>query len=138
MRAALLTLVLLPGPALAQDGWWATFHTPSGNIHCLAANDPTRGTFVDCEVIETTASPLQPRPVWCEGDWGHRFGMSDYGPAEMICASDTVRNASGEVLQYGQSARYGAIACTSSEQGLECRNGDGHGFVLSRARQSLF
>ena len=41
------------------------------------------GTFVDCEVIEMTSGLLQPRPKWCDLDWGHRFSMSEFGPAEM-------------------------------------------------------
>jgi hypothetical protein len=32
----------------------------------------------------------------------------------------------------------GGITCTSSEKGLECRNGDGHGFFLSKGKQELF
>jgi hypothetical protein len=138
MRPALsvLALLALAGPAWAEG--YVTFHTPSGNIHCLAADDATMGTFVDCEILETNGGALQARPAWCELDWGHRFSMSESGPAEMGCAGDTVRDSGSAVLPYGQSVIFGAISCSSSEQGLECVNGDGRGFFLSRAAQRLF
>ena len=44
----------------------------------------------------------------------------------------------GDVAQYGQTGRFGGITCLSSQQGFECRNADGHGFFLSRKRQSVF
>ena len=136
MRAATLAAILLAGAARAEG--YVTFHTPSGNIHCLGADDVEMGTFVDCEVIEMSAAPLQARPDWCDLDWGHRFGLSELGPAEMGCAGDTVRDSGGAVLPYGRSLRFGAISCTSSEQGLECVNGEGRGFFLSRAAQRIF
>ena len=56
----------------------------------------------------------------------------------MGCAGDTVRHSGGAVLPYGHSLSFGAIVCTSSEQGLECVNGEGRGFFLSRAAQRIF
>jgi hypothetical protein len=135
---ALLPLLLLASPAFAQKGPWVTFHTPSGNIHCLAADDPDMGTFVDCELREITTSPLQPRPAWCDLDWGHRFSLSEYGTAEMGCAGDTVVDSGGQVLPYGRTIRFGAITCESQETGLTCSNAEGHGFSLARAEQGIF
>ena len=63
MRAAILAaVVLLPLAGAARADGYVTFHTPSGNIHCLGADDELMGTFVDCEVIEMTSAPLQPKP----------------------------------------------------------------------------
>nr|WP_297971004.1 DUF6636 domain-containing protein [uncultured Amaricoccus sp.] len=39
---------------------------------------------------------------------------------------------------YGRALDFRDIFCQSSRNGLECRNADGHGFFLSRARQSVF
>ena len=49
-----------------------------------------------------------------------------------------MRDPNGAVLPYGSVARFGGIACQSSERGLECRNAQGGGFFLSRAAQQLF
>jgi hypothetical protein len=134
----LLSLLALAEPAFAQDSWWISFQTPSGNIHCLAANDDIMGTFVDCELREMTGPVLMPRPDWCDLDWGHHFGMSEEGEAEMGCAGDTVVNSQGQVLPYGETIRLGRITCESQRTGLTCSNADGHGFVLARAEQGIF
>ena len=38
---------------------------------------------------------------------------------------------------YGRTGEVPGISCRSSREGLECRNADGRGFFLSRARQSV-
>ena len=78
------------------------------------------------------------RPAWCHVDWGYGISLARTGRAYVLCAGDTVQDPNGLVLPYGQTARFGAVRCTASEQGLECRNGDGHGFFLSRATQRIF
>ncbi len=135
MLRVLATLLLFATPAVAQD--YVTFQTPSGNIQCLAW-DSGGENFVDCELRQMATSPLQRRPAGCELDWGRRFAVAATGPAEMVCAGDTVQDPDGLVLPYGQTATFGAVRCTSREAGLECRNAEGHGFLLSRARQELF
>jgi hypothetical protein len=42
------------------------------------------------------------------------------------------------VLEYGSYISLGGITCVSERTGMTCTNLDGHGFTLSRARQSLF
>lgn len=137
MRSAFLAAAaLLAGPADADT--LASFHTPSGNIHCLGI-DGAEGTFVDCEILsKDDPAPLLPRPAGCDLDWGHRFVVPGTGPATMGCAGDTVRDPNGAVLPYGRSLRVGPIACSATEQGLTCRNAQGHGFALSRAAQHIF
>lgn len=130
----LLPLLLLAAPARADT--LIPFHTPSGNIHCMALVGEG-GSLVDCEILETDAPPPLPRPADCELDWGSRYLLGVRTRGEMACAGDTVRDPHGMVLPYGSSALFGEIACTSSERGLECRNPAGGGFVLSRARQEL-
>ena len=56
----------------------------------------------------------------------------------MGCAGDTIANPRAPQAPYGETGHFGQIVCTSSRQGLECRNADKHGFFLSRARQSVF
>lgn len=126
-----LVLALLAGPAAAEF-----FRTPSGNVHCYGQGG--QDGFVDCEVLETTVGPLLARPRDCEMDWGRRFSVAAFGPAGLVCAGDTLRDASSPVLPYGSTLSFGAVACTSRETGLQCRNAEGHGFALARAAQQLF
>lgn len=114
------------------------FQTPSGNIHCIGGTDGG-DAFVDCELIaRNDARPLLPIPADCDLDWGSRFSVDEAGFGGMVCHGDTVRDAANPVLPYGRAVGIGSIACTSGEAGLECRNAEGHGFFLSRARQSVF
>ena len=57
----------------------------------------------------------------------------------MECGAPGRRNTAPgvDVAAYGQKADWGGISCASSAAGLECQNADGHGFFLSRARQSI-
>jgi hypothetical protein len=136
MRALLLALALLAGPARADT--LTSFRTPSGNIHCMGI-ESADGTFVDCEILQRNDSrPLLPRPADCDLDWGSRFTVASTGPAGLACHGDTVQDPNGAVLAYGQAVRFGPIACSATEQGLTCQNASGHGFFLSRAVQQLF
>ena len=136
MRAVLLAMALVPGVASAD--MLTSFHTPSGNIHCMGI-EGADGTFVDCEILQRNdARPIRPRPADCDLEWGDRFTVASTGPAGLGCHGDTVQDPSGAVLPYGQAFRFGPIACSATEQGLTCENASGHGFFLSRAAQQLF
>jgi hypothetical protein len=137
MRAALLLAALLPAaPALADVPM--SFRTPSDNIHCLIYN-PGGPLVLDCELRQRDAGPpLLPRPVDCDLDWGNRFALSESGGGYMVCHGDTVVMPGSLVLPYGTVTRFGPFTCDSSESGLECRNDEGHGILLSRARQGVF
>jgi hypothetical protein len=43
-----------------------------------------------------------------------------------------------DVARYGDTGNFDGIVCRSLNSGLECHNADGHGFSLSRGRQSVF
>ena len=136
MLRVLLPLALLAGPALADTPSW--FRTSSDNIHCLV-DSAAEGVVVACEIREKASSePLLPKPADCDLDWGSRFAVGPSGGGYMGCHGDTVQNPSALVLLYGQTGEFGPISCSSTEQGLECRNGEGHGFFLSRATQRIF
>jgi len=134
--------LLLPLVALAATGFTATpagaapalefFRTPSGRIGCLFAERALR-----CDVLGATNRP-PPRPKTCRLDWGHAFELRARGRARLVCHGDTVVNPSARVLAYGRIWRRGGIACTSRRTGLTCSNRQGHGWVLSRARQRRF
>ncbi len=117
------------------------FRTPSGNIHCLAYDDEAGGgqSGVACEIHQITKRTLNvKRPPDCDLDWGDRVEVGQRGRAGMSCYGDTIADPNSRVLAYGRSIDFGAITCKSSQAGLECSNGSGHGFFLSKSRQRLF
>jgi hypothetical protein len=64
--------------------------------------------------------------------------MRETGPAEVLCVQ-TDRNKGGfDRAEYGVTGEFGGFICQSSRKGLKCSNRDGHGFFLSRAKQSVF
>jgi hypothetical protein len=130
-----LGLKLATGVSLA-DVW--TFETPSENIQCTVGEDFNVLSDITCTIIERSGSPALPRPEGCNLDWGHTFSMRERGPAEIQCVH-TDRNKGGfDRAEYGVTGEFGGFTCQSSRKGLKCSNRDGHGFFLSRARQSVF
>ncbi|MGX1500394.1 hypothetical protein ACSSV1_005459 [Labrenzia sp. MBR-25] len=130
-----LGLRLATGVSLA-DVW--TFETPSENIQCTVGEDFNVLSDITCTIIERSGPPALPRPGGCRLDWGHTFSMRETGPAEVLCVQ-TDRNKGGfDRAEYGVTGEFGGFICQSSRKGLKCSNRDGHGFFLSRAKQSVF
>ena len=128
-----IVLAAMPAPAAAQDGG---FRSPSGNIHCQysGGDDPT----IRCDLRQMSNRP-PPRPANCDLDWGKAFEISANATAgTRLCYGDTVQNDGLPVLPYGQQFRRQRILCTSSEEGVECRNSNGYGFKIARASQTLW
>ena len=146
-RAVLAALAICATAALSAAAHasaqptYGYFNTPSRNIICVYDTGAVK--FVDCGI----RSGLKPavRPEHCSvGDPIHnRIDLSPSGRASVPgCASDP-----GPFLGYQQHSRtlaYGrqwsgaGMRCTSARRGLTCRNRDGHGFFLSRARWHRF
>ncbi len=112
-------------PVLAGDDDF--FRSPTGNIGCAYAPDPGD---LRCDVRDGV-KPLPPMPKSCEFDWGQGFWLHKTGAASIVCAGDTALG-NGKVLPYGQTWKRGVFSCTSSPEGFRCKNGDGHGFFISR------
>jgi hypothetical protein len=121
-------------PALATE----VFHSPSKNIYCMVLEEGSVSA-VDCEIIErTNGRPIRPVPADCDLEWGNRFFLENSGRAQLICTGDTLRGSEAFVLPYGERLDYFGITCSSSETGIECINDDGHGFKISKGRQTLY
>lgn len=137
--AALAALGLLaafpPGPARADV---APFQTPSGNIQCSVGEDFDVPADVICTILRREGPPAAPTLAACGAGQGHRFRLSEAGPVEASCDPAPVANPNAEVAPYGVAAQWGALRCLSTERGFECENGDGHGFLLSRASQRVW
>jgi hypothetical protein len=132
-----LAILSVSLPAFAGDkGELLNFRTPSDNIHCLVSSDEES---IDCEIITVTVqSPLPERPSDCDLEWGQRFYMKEKGQAELICTGDSVRDHKAKIVPYGENYAFGLFTCSSEKKGLSCYNNDGHGFFLSKEKQTLF
>ncbi len=124
----LAAFLLVPVLASAQEA----FQLPSGNIHCALYDGVLR-----CDVLEFTYR-RPPRPPGCEEGWGSAIALGGKGPARVICHGDTVADPRNPVLGYGRAWQGPGMACTASQAGLRCVNGDGRGFEMARARLNLF
>jgi hypothetical protein len=128
-----LALGLLAAPAAAQD--MLDFQAPSGNIFCLMIAGPDGGAR--CDMRELTPSFKTP-PADCDLDYGSFFWIGATGPAYPACAGDTVMNPRAPVLDYGKAVKLGKVTCSAEKSGVTCKNAEGHGFTLSRAKQKVF
>ncbi|WP_348773490.1 DUF6636 domain-containing protein [Litoreibacter halocynthiae] len=132
----ILTVCLGLVPQIATADVW-TFETPSENIQCSVGEDRT-SSDIHCVIINRHGALAAPRPAGCNSNWGHSFYMADRGFAQVLCEPFS-RNRDGfDRAEYGVTGQFGGFTCHSSKKGLECRNLDGHGFFLSRARQTIF
>jgi uncharacterized protein DUF6636 len=118
--------------AAATFSFW--FQTPSHNIACIGDSKSIR---CDTRFVTKYSQPRF-KPKGCDVDWGP-LGMGPTGRAHVLCVGDTALNPKAKVLKYGESKLYGGkFRCTSRTSGLRCQNRSGHGFFLSRERQSIF
>jgi hypothetical protein len=138
MRRLLMVGVVV----LAGGGWRARpgvelrgFHTPSGNIACLADNEFHGVWELQCDIGERDWNG--PRVRDCELDSGDELGLSATGRPGWACHGDTTLG-SGERAEYDTTWRAGPYTCAIAREGVTCRNRGGHGFLLSRARYNLW
>ena len=131
MIEALLAVALaLPGakfPGILVTGG---FLTPSGNIACNVGRlgPEKKGPYaIGCSVY-SKRSESGALSTW----WMKTTGPVSFGYIVADPASDYPK------LAYGKKYAWRGITCTSAATGLTCRNRSGHGFFLSRARQTTF
>jgi hypothetical protein len=95
-----------------------------------------------CDIAQKLWTP-PPKPSDCTFDYGFGAVISDTGPANLTCTSDTLLGATvpgaADILPYGRALRAGQIVCASHEAGVQCRNeANGHGFKLAKEAYELF
>ncbi len=129
----LLTLPLTTGPVLA-DGFG--FMTPSGNIYCNG--QVSGGGVVECTIVSRSGEFALPKPASCAGVWGHEFTLEGSGSTMMKCGEAPEGVDYSDIANYGASADFGDITCTSERAGLTCSNKTGRGFFLSRRKQEVW
>jgi hypothetical protein len=131
--AAVLTLVAASLGTQAQHGVAASvrsFHTPSGNIGCVAYGNTLR-----CDIRQRWwKSPR--RPASCPLAYGDSLTIVGRRAPIWTCHGDTALHL-GRVLPYGSTWHYGEFACRSAISGLTCTSRYEHGFFLSRQSYRL-
>lgn len=141
MRALPLAVVVLmaTAPALADVD---SFKTPSGNIGCTIGIGDGLPSDIECTIFERSGPPAMPHLARCNEGLGHQFSMRERGAVTVKCGQSGSRPVSpslgDDILRYGDTKKFGGIVCRSSKSGLDCSNSDGHGFYLSRGRQSVY
>lgn len=140
MNANTLLLPLLLAVCVcahAENTYRIHFSSPSKNLVC-GGDMPGEAGAVVCYVHETTAKPPLLQPADCPLDWGQMFALNRHGKAQMLCYSDYPFAADTPTLAYGKSIAGQGWRCSSSAQGIRCTNQSGHGFDISRQKQTLF
>ncbi|MEL7182526.1 MAG: DUF6636 domain-containing protein [Pseudomonadota bacterium] len=132
MFRVIAALLCVAGPASA-DG--LGFRTPSANIYCNGSLQSGQGGGADlgCTIINHNGRPGCPA--------GRQFNvdMDERGSVRASCGPPSGRASRySDVAQYGVTATFGRITCTSQKTGFSCTNADGHGFFLSRASQRVY
>jgi hypothetical protein len=134
MKALTVLIALVTTPAVADDLLF--FRSPTGNINCLIATGDYAAAR--CDMIELTVNFTTPPPD-CDLDWGHAFSIGPAAPkGQLACVGDTVIEQTAITLDYGETLSLGDLSCTSAKTGMTCTNPAGHGFTISKAKQTLF
>jgi hypothetical protein len=119
------------------------FSSPTGNIHCLLAQEPTtvEAAAVECAMEEHDWT-APPRPSDCPLDWGEFIAVSTTGPADFTCRGDAIFAIADPLpLPYGDTIidDERTVSCTSERTGMTCRSeSTGAGFTISRESYELF
>ncbi len=135
VAAAAIAILVTAGPAAAATSY---FETPSKNIVCGYFAGSGFKTELECGVLSGLIPPA-PKPAGgCHGidPASNRLELSTTGRPAGFCSGDAgvfAKRGLAPVLAYGKAWHEGGYTCTSATTGLTCRNGAGHGFVLSRA-----
>jgi hypothetical protein len=109
------------------------FQSPSRNIGCAISR-----RFARCDIREKQWEA--PRPKGCprSSDFGQGLTVSRRSRrGRVVCAGDTTLGA-GPVLDYGKRIKRGQMHCRSRRRGMTCRNGQRHGFFISRRSYRTF
>lgn len=113
------------------------FRTPSGNIYCNGSLDG--GAILNCVIENRNDGSAPPAVGNCPAGRKLLVDLSETGPAQAQCGGATGGMSTyTDVADYGVSASFGRIDCTSQSTGFTCRNAEGRGFTLSRGQQQLF
>jgi hypothetical protein len=141
--AAIVTALLAAAGAQASMKTAIFFETPSKNIVCVYISALGQQAALQCGV-GSGLHPPAPKPVpacTVTDPASNRVELDSTGKTHGFCSGDIgvlAELGRAPVLAYGSSWRHGGFVCISRTSGLECRNGSGHGFFLSRQSWHAF
>jgi len=110
------------------------FKTPSGNITCIQWKE---GAGIRCDLATVEKVSLA-KPKDCYQVWGQAFALEKTGAGRPGCVGDSIGSVEVPELPYGKSWEKDGFKCVVQETELRCNNSEGHGFSLSKKKQSLF
>jgi hypothetical protein len=143
LAAAVAASLVGAGGATASASTAIFFETPSKNIVCVYISATGQQALLQCGV-GSGLHPPAPKPVpacTVTDPAGNRVELDSTGKTHGFCSGDVgvlAELGRAPVLAYGTTWRRGSFVCRSMISGLECRNGSGHGFFLSRQSWHAF
>jgi hypothetical protein len=121
------------------------FETPNGKDVCQTTIGHGFPNSLECGAVNAELTPPPPRPTAaaCGGlDFAtNRLALGPTGRPYGFCAGDPgvlAELKEAYVLPYGDSTTQGPFRCSSTQNGLECRNRSGHGFLIDGRRWHPF
>jgi hypothetical protein len=128
------------------------FQSPSKNILCIFSNEVQNSRGVSCQIGQFTPSfnkayalSRDPENRSCvpshlnlyETSVNSQAGQNSCG---IIDLAQTLLDEPSKftTLSYGSNFQKFGITCLSEQTGVTCKNGSGHGFLLSKAKQQIF
>lgn len=112
-------------PAPADAITLSSFTSPSGNINCTIDSEVVTCTIIEHDFIDSSCGADNSLPF--------TIVLEANGTATASCTYPAVGGA-GATLNYGSAAQNGQMACTSSENGVECWSQvTGETFTVNRA-----
>lgn len=132
-------------PANSAPTW---FQTPTGNIGCRVEGDSIRcdirqahkavAKAADCATPSTTRNRTRGASTVPQRTGLPSFKVTSNGTkGEATCDSESVMGGE-KVRRYPARASVGSNVCDITSDGVDCRNGEGHGFFLSKESYRLF
>ena len=112
------------------------FRTADNNINCLIL----LGEYADvrCNIYDFIPS-YTIAPPDCGLDWEGSFVISeDTLRGELGCAGDTIAAPEARVIGDGETISLWKFSCVAAGPDLTCVNLEGHGFTISKTKQTIF
>jgi hypothetical protein len=125
---AVLLVALLAVPAMAKTVRYKRFVSPSGMIRCIAVKYGGKGVECGAPYIREI------------GELDTYYGLEPHGKAFIGERGDFpgYPNSKERTLQYGDTYSRKGVRCTMREDGMTCRNKDGHGFHMAKGDTHRF
>ena len=136
------------------------FHTPSKNIWCVFSSltkNNGKLSQVDCSIEQFSPSfdvayasahaEVENCPECCQPNLLRKYSVNSESimGANVCPIIDFCQDGEGLgcnlpplILNYGSKFQKNDLSCMSDQKGLTCTNQAGHGFFLSKGKQSIF